>query len=191
YSVYLLHPLVFDAYRKIPALHRPHTLPDQWLLYCALLAVIIALSGLTYYLVEKPMQRAGRRVAAWAGYGTGTGAGEPAATRDGTGAATAGSRSASSHTPGGGRARRPAVAERDHAPRGPAQPGGPHSRVAGGPQRQVGQQGDAEPGRHQRLRGDEVIGGEGDPGGEPGQRALLEQVLAAAVAAGDPALVGQ
>jgi peptidoglycan/LPS O-acetylase OafA/YrhL len=99
YSVYLLHPLVFDAYRKIPALHRPHTLPDQWLLYCALLAVIIALSGLTYYLVEKPMQRAGRRVAAWAGYGTGTGTGEPAATRDGTGEAAAASRSASSSTP--------------------------------------------------------------------------------------------
>ncbi len=26
YSVYLLHPLVFDAYRSVPALHRPHTL---------------------------------------------------------------------------------------------------------------------------------------------------------------------
>ncbi len=63
YSVYLLHPLVFNAYRQIPALHRPHTLADQWLLYCGLLAVIIALSGLTYYLIEKPMQRAGRRVA--------------------------------------------------------------------------------------------------------------------------------
>ena len=25
YSVYLLHPLVFDAYRDVPALHRPHS----------------------------------------------------------------------------------------------------------------------------------------------------------------------
>ena len=99
YSVYLLHPLVFNAYRLIPALHRPHTLPDQWLLYCGLLAVIIALSALTYYLIEKPMQRVGRRVAAWAGYGTGTGPGEPAAIRDGTGEPAAASRSASSSTP--------------------------------------------------------------------------------------------
>ena len=29
YSVYLLHPLVFDAYRDVPALHRQHTLPVQ------------------------------------------------------------------------------------------------------------------------------------------------------------------
>ena len=29
YSVYLLHPLVFNAYRSVPVLHRKHTLPDQ------------------------------------------------------------------------------------------------------------------------------------------------------------------
>ena len=64
YSVYLLHPLVFDAYRSVPALHRTHTMPDQVLFFAGLLAVVIGLSALTYYLIEKPMQRLGRRVAA-------------------------------------------------------------------------------------------------------------------------------
>ena len=96
YSVYLLHPLVFDAYRSIPVLHRKHTMPDQFLFFAGLLAVIIGLSALTYYLVEKPMQRLGRRVAAWAGYATETGSVDGASTRDGAPAAA--SRSASSST---------------------------------------------------------------------------------------------
>ena len=96
YSVYLLHPLVFDAYRSIPALHRKHTMPDQFLIFAGLLAVIIGLSALTYYLVEKPMQRVGRRVAAWAGYATETGSVDGDSTRDGAPAAA--SRSASSST---------------------------------------------------------------------------------------------
>jgi peptidoglycan/LPS O-acetylase OafA/YrhL len=62
FSVYLLHPLVFDAYRSVPALHRSHTLWAQVLLFAACVAVIIGLSALTYYLVEKPMQRLGRRL---------------------------------------------------------------------------------------------------------------------------------
>ena len=96
YSVYLLHPLVFDAYRSIPVLHRKHTMPDQFLFFVGLLAVIIGLSALTYYLVEKPMQRLGRRVAAWAGYATETASGDGASARDG--APDAASRSASSST---------------------------------------------------------------------------------------------
>jgi len=63
YSVYLLHPLVFNAYRSIHALHRRHPMPAQVALFAAILAVIIAASAVTYYLVEKPMQRLGRRVA--------------------------------------------------------------------------------------------------------------------------------
>ena len=64
YSVYLLHPLVFDAYRSIPALHRTHTMPVQAELFAALVIVIVAASAITYYLIERPMQRLGRRVAA-------------------------------------------------------------------------------------------------------------------------------
>jgi peptidoglycan/LPS O-acetylase OafA/YrhL len=96
YSMYLLHPIVFNAYRSIPVLHRPHTLPDQVLFFAGLLAVIIGLSALTYYLVEKPMQRLGRRVAARAGYPTETASAAGASDREGAPAAA--SRSASSST---------------------------------------------------------------------------------------------
>jgi peptidoglycan/LPS O-acetylase OafA/YrhL len=64
YSVYLLHPLVFDGYRSVPVLHHTHTMPVQVLMFAGCVAVIIGLSALTYYLVEKPMQRLGRRVTA-------------------------------------------------------------------------------------------------------------------------------
>ena len=68
YSVYLLHPLIFDAYRDIPVLHRAHPMSTQIWLALAILAVILAASAVTYYGVEKPMQRLGRRVAKrWAG----------------------------------------------------------------------------------------------------------------------------
>ena len=75
FSVYLLHPLVFDAYRRVPALHRPHTMPVQVLMFAGCLAVIIGLSAVTYYLVERPMQRLGRRL----GGPDRTGRGQPAA----------------------------------------------------------------------------------------------------------------
>lgn len=110
YSVYLLHPLVFDAYRSVPELHRKHTLAGQALYFAALIAVIVGLSALAYYLVEKPMQGLGRRVAARFGYATGTasGAGAPGDSLPGAGAPgrsaadgdapAAASRSASSST---------------------------------------------------------------------------------------------
>jgi len=65
YSVYLLHPLVLDAYRSTPALYRLDraTMPVQAGVFAALAVVIIAASALTYYLIEKPMQRLGRRIA--------------------------------------------------------------------------------------------------------------------------------
>jgi peptidoglycan/LPS O-acetylase OafA/YrhL len=75
FSVYLLHPLVFDAYRDVPVLHRPHTFGVQVLMFAGCVAVIIGLSAVTYYLVERPMQRLGRRLS---GRGGGSGSGEPA-----------------------------------------------------------------------------------------------------------------
>ena len=97
YSVYLLHPLVFDAYRSIPALHRRHTMPGQALFFAGLVAVVIGLSALTYYFVEKPMQGLGRQVAARFAYPatetvSADGASAPA------GAPAAAARSASSST---------------------------------------------------------------------------------------------
>jgi len=78
FSVYLLHPLVFDAYRSVPALHRTHTFGVQVLMFAGCVAVIIGLSALTYYLVEWPMQGLGRRLAGRGG-GRGSGSGGPAA----------------------------------------------------------------------------------------------------------------
>jgi peptidoglycan/LPS O-acetylase OafA/YrhL len=97
YSVYLLHPLIFNAYRAIPVLHRKHTMPDQVLFFAGLLVVIIGVSALTYYCIERPMQRLGRRVAARFAYpatetASAGGASEPA------GAPTAATRTASSST---------------------------------------------------------------------------------------------
>lgn len=64
YSVYLLHPLVFDAYRSFPRTHHSHYgALGQTVVAAALLAVILSASAITYYAVEKPMQRLGRRIA--------------------------------------------------------------------------------------------------------------------------------
>jgi peptidoglycan/LPS O-acetylase OafA/YrhL len=69
YSIYLLHPLIFNAWRSVPALHRlAYPLPGQGLLFAVQAALIIAASAVTYYLIERPMQRLGRRLA---GYGAG------------------------------------------------------------------------------------------------------------------------
>jgi peptidoglycan/LPS O-acetylase OafA/YrhL len=87
YSVYLLHPLIFDAYRDVPVLHRPHTMPDQVLIFAGVLAVIVALSSLTYLYIEKPMQRLGRRVAARFPYPTEAASGADAAVSDSPSAA--------------------------------------------------------------------------------------------------------
>lgn len=63
YSVYLLHPLVLNAYRAIPVMHQSHPLGVQIALAAGIVAVTLAGSALSYRLVEAPMQRYGRRVA--------------------------------------------------------------------------------------------------------------------------------
>jgi len=64
YSVYMTHPLVINAYASIPALaHGFKPLWLQALLALALLGVIVGIASVTYYFVERPMQRLGRKVA--------------------------------------------------------------------------------------------------------------------------------
>jgi peptidoglycan/LPS O-acetylase OafA/YrhL len=64
YSLYLIHPLVLNAFRDVPVLHDASTgLVVQVPLAAGLLAVIIAASAATYYLVERPMQGVGRALA--------------------------------------------------------------------------------------------------------------------------------
>ena len=47
------------AYRSVPALHRTHTMPVQVGMFAAIVAVLVAASAVTYYLIERPMQRIG------------------------------------------------------------------------------------------------------------------------------------
>jgi peptidoglycan/LPS O-acetylase OafA/YrhL len=62
YSVYLLHPIILNAYRSIPTFHQPHPFPIQVLLAAGILAVVLACSAGTYYFVESPMQKYGHRL---------------------------------------------------------------------------------------------------------------------------------
>jgi peptidoglycan/LPS O-acetylase OafA/YrhL len=67
YSVYLLHPLVLNAYGSIRRTHGQSG-GTQIVLAAGILAVVLVASAVTYYAVEKPMQRLGRAVARkWAG----------------------------------------------------------------------------------------------------------------------------
>jgi len=62
YSVYLLHPIILNAYRSVPAFREPHPFPIQVLLAAGILAVVLASSAATYYFVESPMQKYGHRL---------------------------------------------------------------------------------------------------------------------------------
>jgi peptidoglycan/LPS O-acetylase OafA/YrhL len=63
FSLYLLHPLVISAYEAIPALSGIRSGWGQVPLGIGMLALVLGLSLLSYSLVEKPMQSAGRKVA--------------------------------------------------------------------------------------------------------------------------------
>jgi peptidoglycan/LPS O-acetylase OafA/YrhL len=65
YSLYLLHPLVIEVYHHYRWTRHPHPFGLQVLLAAGLLAIMIAVSSLTYLSVERPMQNLGRRVGRW------------------------------------------------------------------------------------------------------------------------------
>jgi len=65
YSLYLLHPLVIEVYHHYTWTRHPHRFALQVLLAAGLLAIMIAVSSLTYLSVERPMQNVGRRVGRW------------------------------------------------------------------------------------------------------------------------------
>jgi peptidoglycan/LPS O-acetylase OafA/YrhL len=64
YSVYLLHPLLLDLYDGAPFTHGQHSVGLQLLMSAGFLAALLTCCTLTYYLIEAPMQRLGRRAAA-------------------------------------------------------------------------------------------------------------------------------
>jgi peptidoglycan/LPS O-acetylase OafA/YrhL len=63
YSVYLLHPLLIDVYARMTWATDPHPLRVQVGLAAGFVAALLVCCGVTYYLVEVPMQRLGRRLA--------------------------------------------------------------------------------------------------------------------------------
>jgi peptidoglycan/LPS O-acetylase OafA/YrhL len=65
YSVYLLHPLVLDLYDNITFTQSRHPAGVQVAMTAVFFAAVLACAALSYYLVEVPMQKAGRRFAAW------------------------------------------------------------------------------------------------------------------------------
>jgi peptidoglycan/LPS O-acetylase OafA/YrhL len=62
YSVYLLHPIILNAYRSVDAFHQPHPFPIQVLLAAGILVVVLGCSAATYYFIESPMQKLGHRL---------------------------------------------------------------------------------------------------------------------------------
>jgi len=62
YSVYLLHPALIDVYRR-QSWTAHHPFGVQVLVDALFVAVLIAVCSVTYLLVERPMQEAGRRLA--------------------------------------------------------------------------------------------------------------------------------
>jgi peptidoglycan/LPS O-acetylase OafA/YrhL len=65
FSVYLLHPLLIEVYHHFAWTRSHHPFWLQVLLAGAFLLVTIAVSSVTYLLVERPMQQVGRRVGHW------------------------------------------------------------------------------------------------------------------------------
>jgi peptidoglycan/LPS O-acetylase OafA/YrhL len=62
YSVYLLHPLVLSALTATGIFHR-QPLTMQVPLFALIIVAVLACSAASYYLLEKPMQQLGRRIA--------------------------------------------------------------------------------------------------------------------------------
>jgi peptidoglycan/LPS O-acetylase OafA/YrhL len=65
YSLYLLHPLLIEIYHHMQWTRQHHHFWLQALIAAAFMTILIGLCSLTYLLVERPMQNAGRRLARW------------------------------------------------------------------------------------------------------------------------------
>ena len=65
FSVYLVHPLMVEVFRRLSITQGPHPFPEQLLMVGVFLAILLVLCWLTHRYVESTMQRRGRRVAGW------------------------------------------------------------------------------------------------------------------------------
>jgi len=63
YSVYLLHPVLIEAYDSVPWTQNENFVPMELLLVAVFMLVLLVCCGLTHRFIEVSMQRLGRRVA--------------------------------------------------------------------------------------------------------------------------------
>jgi len=63
YSVYLLHPVLIEAYNSVPWTQNENFVPMELLLVAVFMLVLLVCCGLTHRFIEAPMQRLGKRVA--------------------------------------------------------------------------------------------------------------------------------
>ena len=62
YSVYLLHPVLIEAYNSVPWTQNENFVPMELLLVAVFMLVLLVCCGLTHRFIEAPMQRLGRWV---------------------------------------------------------------------------------------------------------------------------------
>jgi peptidoglycan/LPS O-acetylase OafA/YrhL len=60
--VYLLHPVLIEAYDSVPWTRNQNFVPMELLLVAVFVLVLLVCCGLTHRFIEAPMQRLGRRV---------------------------------------------------------------------------------------------------------------------------------
>jgi peptidoglycan/LPS O-acetylase OafA/YrhL len=63
YSIYLIHPMLIEAYTSVPATRNENFVPMELGLVGAFVLALLVCSALTHRFIEAPMQRLGRRVA--------------------------------------------------------------------------------------------------------------------------------
>src|SRR5258708_39817898 len=61
YSVYLLHPVLIEAYDSVPWTQNENFVPMELLLVAVFMLVLLVCCGLTHRFIEVSMQRLGRR----------------------------------------------------------------------------------------------------------------------------------
>jgi peptidoglycan/LPS O-acetylase OafA/YrhL len=63
YSIYLIHPMLIEVYKRVPLTRHENSVPMELLLAGIFVLVLLICCALTHRFIEAPMQRLGRRIA--------------------------------------------------------------------------------------------------------------------------------
>jgi peptidoglycan/LPS O-acetylase OafA/YrhL len=63
YSIYLIHPMLIEAYTAVPVTRNENFVPMELGLVAAFVLALLICCGMTQHFIEAPMQRLGRRIA--------------------------------------------------------------------------------------------------------------------------------